>query len=140
MACGIVRGLQHAVVASDNMRLQSFVTLACGKRYLHWPAACMQLWRRSHELIELVHCGLRHVVEEEAEEDDEQDEQQQLEDGPLPVVPDDVLKRLQRVGEPQEGRVGTTGRRQQHAMTCQRDVPERKQASSYRVTVAKAHA
>ena len=112
------------------MSSQSFVTLACGKNviYIGLRHACSCGGWRSHELIELIHCGLRHVVEEEAEEDDEQDEQQQLEDGPLPVVPDDVLKRLQRVGEPQEGRIGTTGRRQQHAMTCQRDVPERKQA------------
>ena len=51
--------------------------------------------------------GGRDGVEEEAEEEDEEEHEQDAQQLPLEVRPDDVLERLPRVHEPQEGRVGS---------------------------------
>ena len=44
----------------------------------------------------------------------EKNECQNFEDGPLVVVPDDVADALQRVQEPHEGRVWSTGKQIGH--------------------------
>ena len=60
--------------------------------------------------VDLVHCGARDGVEEEADEEQQQQNREDLDDQPLVVAPQNVAKGLQWVHQPQEGVVRATER------------------------------
>ena len=55
-------------------------------------------------------------VEEEADEEDEKEDEQDAQQLPLEVRPDDVLERLPRVHEPQEGRIRSAAASKQQVL------------------------
>lgn len=60
----------------------------------------------------------RERVEEDAEEEEDEEEDDEEDDGPLEAPPQDVPERLVGGGEPQEGRLWTSGRKQEVERLC----------------------
>ena len=57
--------------------------------------------------VHLVHRRSRHVVDKKSEKNNQQNEQTQLNNDPLPVLPENVFERLHWVHDPEERRVRT---------------------------------
>lgn len=60
----------------------------------------------------------RERVEEDAEEEDDEEEDDEKDDDPLEASPQDVPERLIGGGEPQEGRLRTSERKQEVERLC----------------------